>query len=564
MGVHPPSAIRLASLNLPNPRSKAAAAPPPPSFPFPASTRRRWAALGTGALAKLMALLRWKKKHGKISGLDLSRQQAPWQCSSTLFSGFGGLLLKREREAVERTNGWQEASPARLGCCELPLPEGWEEARDYDIDHATKTTSWVDPWDSHWAGLFRLGLPRWPLACLLRSPGRGAGGVPQHPPSYGHSPLSSSAAAAAAALRQNLSSSLHASGTALRHQLTRTVALMLLQAWMTRSLAGCSAIRRAPRMALLHATAGRPRQQQAAWARCSQAATQAQDEAAMAQVKHRPGQPPTPFRGLGRTLKARRLQQRGFSPGSAVLLTPGCFRGARERPVTVRTPGHHLPRAGSQEGTPIRLCQPGRVAGRVPRNTPSYGHSLLSSSATTAATLQQSLSSRRARTMARHLPTGLHAFFPQEFSGACLVPSAHQEHGPDAAGVDDMEPGQLFTHPPRPTHPTCTTFACSANRSHTRTTSATACPVQPRCVKRVPQHHPHTTPMVQHLNFPPKQMPVGGGEGTDSRQAQAAAGIASQVLLGGRVGSGSGSGGTGQALARPASPHSLQGSGWNP
>lgn len=35
---------------------------------------------------------------------------------------------------------------------ELPLPEGWEEARDYDgkvyyIDHATKTTSWVDPRD---------------------------------------------------------------------------------------------------------------------------------------------------------------------------------------------------------------------------------------------------------------------------------------------------------------------------------------------------------------------------------------------------------------------------------
>ncbi|XP_063148519.1 protein KIBRA isoform X2 [Candoia aspera] len=37
---------------------------------------------------------------------------------------------------------------------ELPLPEGWEEARDYDgkvyyIDHATKTTSWVDPRDRY-------------------------------------------------------------------------------------------------------------------------------------------------------------------------------------------------------------------------------------------------------------------------------------------------------------------------------------------------------------------------------------------------------------------------------
>ncbi|XP_042307856.1 protein KIBRA isoform X3 [Sceloporus undulatus] len=36
----------------------------------------------------------------------------------------------------------------------LPLPEGWEEARDYDgkvyyIDHATKSTSWVDPRDRY-------------------------------------------------------------------------------------------------------------------------------------------------------------------------------------------------------------------------------------------------------------------------------------------------------------------------------------------------------------------------------------------------------------------------------
>ncbi|KAF7249147.1 Protein KIBRA [Varanus komodoensis] len=37
---------------------------------------------------------------------------------------------------------------------ELPLPEGWEEARDFDgkvyyIDHRTKTTSWVDPRDRY-------------------------------------------------------------------------------------------------------------------------------------------------------------------------------------------------------------------------------------------------------------------------------------------------------------------------------------------------------------------------------------------------------------------------------
>lgn len=35
---------------------------------------------------------------------------------------------------------------------ELPLPEGWEEARDYDgrvfyIDHNTRQTSWIDPRD---------------------------------------------------------------------------------------------------------------------------------------------------------------------------------------------------------------------------------------------------------------------------------------------------------------------------------------------------------------------------------------------------------------------------------
>ncbi|GCB63173.1 hypothetical protein scyTo_0013163 [Scyliorhinus torazame] len=40
----------------------------------------------------------------------------------------------------------------RKGNGELPLPDGWEEARDYDgkvfyIDHNTKQTSWIDPRD---------------------------------------------------------------------------------------------------------------------------------------------------------------------------------------------------------------------------------------------------------------------------------------------------------------------------------------------------------------------------------------------------------------------------------
>lgn len=37
---------------------------------------------------------------------------------------------------------------------ELPLPQGWEQARDFDgkvyyIDHASRTTSWIDPRDRY-------------------------------------------------------------------------------------------------------------------------------------------------------------------------------------------------------------------------------------------------------------------------------------------------------------------------------------------------------------------------------------------------------------------------------
>ncbi|KAG7247521.1 hypothetical protein CRUP_014077, partial [Coryphaenoides rupestris] len=40
---------------------------------------------------------------------------------------------------------------------ELPLPAGWEEARDYDgrvffVDHNTRQTSWIDPRDSEGTG----------------------------------------------------------------------------------------------------------------------------------------------------------------------------------------------------------------------------------------------------------------------------------------------------------------------------------------------------------------------------------------------------------------------------
>lgn len=42
--------------------------------------------------------------------------------------------------------------PRKAGNGQLPLPDGWEEARDYDgkvfyIDHNTKQTSWIDPRD---------------------------------------------------------------------------------------------------------------------------------------------------------------------------------------------------------------------------------------------------------------------------------------------------------------------------------------------------------------------------------------------------------------------------------
>uniref|UniRef100_A0A8D2J3V5 WW domain-containing protein n=1 Tax=Varanus komodoensis TaxID=61221 RepID=A0A8D2J3V5_VARKO len=56
---------------------------------------------------------------------------------------------------------------------ELPLPAGWEEARDYDgrifyIDHNTRQTSWIDPRDrsgstalrSLWQGKKRFVVPR--------------------------------------------------------------------------------------------------------------------------------------------------------------------------------------------------------------------------------------------------------------------------------------------------------------------------------------------------------------------------------------------------------------------
>lgn len=69
----------------------------------------------------------------------------------------GRLDPKRPARAAEPRGGCElhGGARARLGKMprpELPLPEGWEEARDFDgkvyyIDHRNRTTSWIDPRD---------------------------------------------------------------------------------------------------------------------------------------------------------------------------------------------------------------------------------------------------------------------------------------------------------------------------------------------------------------------------------------------------------------------------------
>lgn len=61
--------------------------------------------------------------------------------------------------------------PRKAGNGQLPLPDGWEEARDYDgkvfyIDHNTKQTSWIDPRD-RWVRGRGHGLGENPCAFLL-------------------------------------------------------------------------------------------------------------------------------------------------------------------------------------------------------------------------------------------------------------------------------------------------------------------------------------------------------------------------------------------------------------
>lgn len=68
--------------------------------------------------------------------------------------------------------------PRRAGSGQLPLPRGWEEARDYDgkvfyIDHNTRRTSWIDPRD------------RWAPAAGARARSDAAAVVPETRPRRG-------------------------------------------------------------------------------------------------------------------------------------------------------------------------------------------------------------------------------------------------------------------------------------------------------------------------------------------------------------------------------------------
>lgn len=84
--------------------------------------------------------------------------------------------------------------PRRAGSGQLPLPRGWEEARDYDgkvfyIDHNTRRTSWIDPRDRWAAGPrvgagTRLGSAAAAVVRETRPSGgaRGAGGVGRRRP----------------------------------------------------------------------------------------------------------------------------------------------------------------------------------------------------------------------------------------------------------------------------------------------------------------------------------------------------------------------------------------------
>lgn len=65
----------------------------------------------------------------------------------------GGRRRQRQQQGAAGQGGGPAAGGQRgRESSELPLPAGWEEARDFDgrvfyIDHNTRQTSWIDPRD---------------------------------------------------------------------------------------------------------------------------------------------------------------------------------------------------------------------------------------------------------------------------------------------------------------------------------------------------------------------------------------------------------------------------------
>uniref|UniRef100_A0A8C6IK67 WW, C2 and coiled-coil domain containing 2 n=1 Tax=Mus spicilegus TaxID=10103 RepID=A0A8C6IK67_MUSSI len=118
--------------------------------------RRRQRQQGGGGLARL-----FRRRHGGlISGRAESRDPRGFPARSSPCPEPRTPLAGTRVPAAPRARSlWRRRSPARpptmprrAGSGQLPLPRGWEEARDYDgkvfyIDHNTRRTSWIDPRD---------------------------------------------------------------------------------------------------------------------------------------------------------------------------------------------------------------------------------------------------------------------------------------------------------------------------------------------------------------------------------------------------------------------------------
>lgn len=76
-------------------------------------------------------------------------------CNAVRSDFFRGIKQGRGLQPSHRLDAMPWVSGGkRRESSELPLPAGWEEARDYDgrvffIDHNTRQTSWIDPRDRY-------------------------------------------------------------------------------------------------------------------------------------------------------------------------------------------------------------------------------------------------------------------------------------------------------------------------------------------------------------------------------------------------------------------------------